>query len=174
MWKFEFQELASRLPDVVDKKAVIIRHFTQHAVSRLRTVSLYQSTYHRQVSARADTSFATEATHFHAGYDPAEQKSQFRAQIQAITKVTVQVNGVRTSAMTELAGWAHSFARSTLPINTHNFPKTIKLIFLNGRQMSPYGNEWGGGDGRKIQHSHRYVGPNFHILQLTHFTITFT
>lgn len=64
MWKFEFQELATRLPEVVDKTVVIIRLFTQDAVSRLRTVSLYQSTYHMQVAARADTSFATEGTQF--------------------------------------------------------------------------------------------------------------
>ena len=31
-WKFKFQVLATHLPDVVDKKVVIIRHFTQDAV----------------------------------------------------------------------------------------------------------------------------------------------
>jgi len=124
MWKFEFQELATRLPDVVDKKVVIIWHFTQHAASCLRTVSLYQSTYHRQVSARADTSFATEATHFHAGYDPADQKSQFRAQIQAIIKVTVQLNGVRTLAITEINGGVGAQFRALHLTDTHIFKRT--------------------------------------------------
>ena len=125
MWKFEFQELATRLPDVVDKKVSIIRHFTQDALSRLRTVSLYQSTYHRQMAAaRADKSFATEAAKFTRRLGSSGSKVTVPGSDTGHHKtVAVQLNGVRTSAMTEMAGCGHSFARSTLPLHTHaQFP----------------------------------------------------
>jgi hypothetical protein len=112
--KFEFQELAIRLPDVVDKKVSIIRHFTPDAVLRLRTVSLYQSTCHRQVAARADTSFAAAAAQFTRRLGSSGSKVTVPGSDTGHHKtVAVQLNGVRTSAMTEMAGCGHSFERST-------------------------------------------------------------